>query len=114
MCSLLHYKRKLHFLGLLPKVLGVAHDRQGVDGEVKLVAREAPPAAGPVLRPEDGQVCHGKVTDAAKHLPVAVRRPVTLTVKQPPGPPEAARVLSVARQVLHRRLLLKTDTVKSG
>ena len=95
-------------------MLSVAHDRQRVDGEVKLVPREAPPAAGSVLGPEDGQICHCKVTDAAQHLPVAVRRPLILVVKQPPGPAEASRVLSVAKQVLHHRLPLKTDTGQSA
>ena len=49
-------------------MLGLAHDGHGVDGEVELVGREAPPAAGPVLRPEAGEIAGAKVADSAQHL----------------------------------------------
>ena len=85
----------------------MAHDGERVDAQVELVGREAPPAGGAVVRPEPGQVRHAKVADAALHLPVAERRPLVLVKKQPPGPAEATCVLSVANQVLNRRLSLK-------
>ena len=88
----------------------MAHDGQRIDAEVELVGGEAAPAAGPVLRPEDGQVGHGKVADAAQRPPVAVRRPLVPIEEHPPRPAEAARVLGVAKQVLDHTLPLKTDT----
>ena len=106
--SLIVCERKLRFL--LCEVLGVAHDGKRVDAEVELVGGEAAPAAGAVLRPKDGQVGHGKVADAAQRPPVAVRRPLVPIEEHPPRPAEAARVLGVAKQVLHHALRLETDT----
>ena len=54
--------------GLLSDLLRLTHDGHGVDVEVELVGREAPPAAGAVLQPELGEVGGAKVADSAKHL----------------------------------------------
>ena len=49
-------------------MLRLTHDGYGVDVEVELVGREAPPAAGAVLEPEAGEVARAKVTDSTQHL----------------------------------------------
>ena len=45
-------------------MLGLTYDGDGVDVEVELVGREAPPAGGAVLEPESGEVGRAKVADS--------------------------------------------------
>ena len=54
----------LPFQCLLSDMLGLTYDGDGVDVEVELVGREAPPAGGAVLEPESGEVGRAKVADS--------------------------------------------------